>query len=189
MEEPILLKIAPDLTNEQLDGGGLPVGAFGGKKEIMNHIAPDGPVYQAGTLSGNPIAMTAGLTTLNIISDDSFFELLTQKTERLLNGLQEQADSHNIPLSTNHVGGMFGLFFTEEDSVTSFKQVMNCNTAIRSLIRDDKVHQILGNQVSDGTVLQDVIDETIPDDVIDEELENILPDFIQQLEMGGTKCK
>jgi len=124
-----IYKIAPDLTVlGKVIGGGMPVGAFGGKKEIMDHIAPDGPVYQAGTLSGNPIAMAAGLTTLNIISDDSFYELLTTKTERLLNGLQEQADAYNIPLSTNHVGGMFGLFFTEEDSITSFEQVMNCNT-------------------------------------------------------------
>ena len=120
-----IYKIAPDLTVlGKVIGGGMPVGACGGKKEIMDHIAPDGPVYQAGTLSGNPIAMAAGLTTLNIISDDSFYELLTTKTERLLNGLQEQADAYNIPLSTNHVGGMFGLFFTEEDSITSFEQVM-----------------------------------------------------------------
>ena len=164
-----IYKIAPDLTVlGKVLGGGMPVGAFGGKKEIMNHIAPDGPVYQAGTLSGNPIAMTAGLTTLNIISDDSFFELLTQKTERLLNGLQEQADSHNIPLSTNHVGGMFGLFFTEEDSVTSFKQVMNCNT--------ERFNQFFHRMLKAGVYLapssyeagfisfthtNDVIDETI----------------------------
>tara|TARA_R110002072_G_scaffold118775_5_gene251314 strand:- start:23987 stop:25264 length:1278 start_codon:yes stop_codon:yes gene_type:complete len=124
-----IYSITPDLTVlGKVIGGGMPVGAFGGKKEIMDYIAPDGPVYQAGTLSGNPIAMTAGLTTLEIISDESFFDLLTAKTERLLAGLKEQANAYNIPLSTNHVGGMFGLFFTEEDSITSFEQVMNCNT-------------------------------------------------------------
>ncbi len=124
-----IYNITPDLTVlGKVIGGGMPVGAFGGKKEIMDYIAPDGPVYQAGTLSGNPIAMAAGLTTLDIISDESFFNLLTTKTERLLNGLKEQASANNVPLSTNHIGGMFGLFFTEEDSITSFEQVMNCNT-------------------------------------------------------------
>ena len=124
-----IYNITPDLTVlGKVIGGGMPVGAFGGKKEIMDHIAPDGPVYQAGTLSGNPIAMAAGLTTLDIISDESFFDLLTTKTERLLNGLKEQASANNVPLSTNHIGGMFGLFFTEEDSITSFEQVMRCNT-------------------------------------------------------------
>lgn len=124
-----IYNITPDLTVlGKVLGGGMPVGAFGGKKEIMDHIAPDGPVYQAGTLSGNPIAMAAGLTTLDIISEESFFDLLTSKTERLLSGLKEQANANNVPLSTNHVGGMFGLFFTEEDSISSFEQVMNCNT-------------------------------------------------------------
>jgi len=124
-----IYNIRPDLTVlGKVIGGGMPVGAFGGKKEIMDHIAPDGPVYQAGTLSGNPIAMAAGLTTLDIISDKSFFDLLTSKTERLLTGLKEQANTNNIPLSTNHIGGMFGLFFTEEESITSFQQVMDCNT-------------------------------------------------------------
>lgn len=124
-----IYNIKPDLTVlGKVIGGGMPVGAFGGKKEIMDHIAPDGPVYQAGTLSGNPIAMAAGLTTLGIISDESFFDRLTTKTERLLDGLKQQANAYNIPLSTNYVGGMFGLFFTEEDSITSFDQVMNCNT-------------------------------------------------------------
>ena len=121
--------ITPDLTVlGKVIGGGMPVGAFGGKEEIMNQIAPDGPVYQAGTLSGNPIAMTAGLTTLDLISEPFFFDLLTTKIERLLDGLQKQADANNIPLSTNHVGGMFGLFFTEENTITSFEQVVNCNT-------------------------------------------------------------
>jgi len=124
-----IYNITPDLTVlGKVIGGGMPVGAFGGKKEIMDYIAPDGPVYQAGTLSGNPIAMAAGLATLNIIDDESFFDLLTTKTERLLDGLKEQAKAYSIPLSTNYVGGMFGLFFTEEDTITSFGQVMSCNT-------------------------------------------------------------
>lgn len=124
-----IYNITPDLTVlGKVIGGGMPVGAFGGKKEIMDHIAPEGPVYQAGTLSGNPIAMTAGLTTLDIISNESFFNLLTTKTERFLNGLKEQANANNIPFCTNHVGGMFGLFFTEEKNITSFQQVMDCNT-------------------------------------------------------------
>lgn len=125
-----IYNITPDLTVlGKVIGGGMPVGAFGGKQEIMDYIAPDGPVYQAGTLSGNPIAMTAGLTTLNLISKSGFFETLTAKTEQLLNGLKAQADKVNIPLTTNHSGGMFGLFFTEENKVSSFEQVMNCNSA------------------------------------------------------------
>jgi glutamate-1-semialdehyde 2,1-aminomutase len=125
-----IYNITPDLTVlGKVIGGGMPVGAFGGKQEIMDQIAPDGPVYQAGTLSGNPIAMTAGLTTLKLISETVFFETLTTKTELLLNGLKEQADKAKIPFTTNFRGGMFGLFFTEEHKVTSFKHVMACNTA------------------------------------------------------------
>jgi len=125
-----IYNITPDLTVlGKVIGGGMPVGAFGGKQEIMDQIAPDGPVYQAGTLSGNPIAMTAGLTTLKLISETVFFETLTAKTELLLNGLKEQADKAKIPFTTNFRGGMFGLFFTEEHKVTSFKHVMACNTA------------------------------------------------------------
>lgn len=124
-----IYNISPDLTIlGKVIGGGMPVGAFGGKQEIMDYIAPDGPVYQAGTLSGNPIAMTAGLTTLNLISETSFFDTLSSKTEKLVNGLREKSDAANIPLTTNHIGGMFGFFFTEENTVSSFQHVMNCNT-------------------------------------------------------------
>jgi len=120
--------ITPDLTVlGKVIGGGMPVGAFGGRENIMNHIAPDGPIYQAGTLSGNPVAMSAGLTTLNLISAANFFEELTETTNTLVTGIQEVADAAGIPFTTNAVGGMFGLFFTEEGSVTSFEQVMNCN--------------------------------------------------------------
>ncbi len=123
-----IYNITPDLTVlGKVIGGGMPVGAFGGREDIMNHIAPDGPVYQAGTLSGNPVAMSAGLTTLNLISAPDFFEELTETTNTLVNGLQEVADAAGIPFTTNAVGGMFGLFFSEADSVSSFDQVMNCN--------------------------------------------------------------
>ena len=123
-----IYNITPDLTVlGKVIGGGMPVGAFGGREDIMNHIAPDGPVYQAGTLSGNPVAMSAGLTTLNLISSPNFFEELTAITNTLVNGLQEVADAAGIPFTTNAVGGMFGLFFSEADSVSSFDQVMNCN--------------------------------------------------------------
>ena len=120
--------ITPDLTVlGKVIGGGMPVGAFGGRENIMNHIAPDGPIYQAGTLSGNPVAMSAGLTTLNLISTANFFEELAETNNTLVNGLQKVADASGIPFTTNAIGGMFGLFFTEEDTVTSFEQVMNCN--------------------------------------------------------------
>jgi len=120
--------ITPDLTVlGKVIGGGMPVGAFGGREDIMNHIAPDGPIYQAGTLSGNPVAMSAGLTTLNLISTANFFKELAETSNTLVNGLQKVADASGIPFTTNAIGGMIGLFFTEEDTVTSFEQVMNCN--------------------------------------------------------------
>ena len=123
-----IYNITPDLTIlGKVIGGGMPVGAFGGREDIMNHIAPDGPVYQAGTLSGNPVAMSAGLTTLNLISENSFFEELSATTNILVKGIQKVADAAGIPFTTNAVGGMFGLFFTKEGSITSFEQVMNCN--------------------------------------------------------------
>ncbi len=123
-----IYKITPDLTVlGKVIGGGMPVGAFGGKENIMNHITPDGPVYQAGTLSGNPVAMSAGLTTLNLISTPNFFDQLTVTTLSLVDGLQKKADAAGIPFTTNAVGGMFGLFFSEAESISSFDQVMNCN--------------------------------------------------------------
>ncbi|MCG8429015.1 MAG: glutamate-1-semialdehyde 2,1-aminomutase [Chromatiales bacterium] len=119
--------VTPDLTTlGKVIGGGMPVGAFGGKREIMEKIAPLGPVYQAGTLSGNPIAMTAGLTTLDLISTPGFFEELTAKTEKLINGILEQAQQAGVPMTANQVGGMFGLFFTDQQ-VTNFAQSMACN--------------------------------------------------------------
>ena len=121
-----LYNVTPDITTlGKIIGGGMPVGAFGGKKEIMQYLAPAGPVYQAGTLSGNPIAMSAGLTSLNLLSEDDFFEPLYNYCEKLVTGLQTLADKHSIPFTTNHVGSMFGLFFTNEKNITGFDQVMN----------------------------------------------------------------
>lgn len=120
--------IKPDLTTlGKVIGGGMPVGAFGGRKDIMEHIAPSGPVYQAGTLSGNPVAMAAGLKTLELISADNFFDDLNSKVNTLVDGILLKAKQHNIPMAKNVVGGMFGLFFTEENQVSNFDQATQCN--------------------------------------------------------------
>ncbi|MCB1585489.1 MAG: glutamate-1-semialdehyde 2,1-aminomutase [Xanthomonadales bacterium] len=120
--------ITPDLsTFGKVIGGGLPVGAFGGKKEIMSHIAPLGPVYQAGTLSGNPVAMTAGSVMLDIISKPGFYEDLSHKTQKLVDGLEKIAKQNNIPFHTVNLGGMFGLFFTEKSEINNFADLSNCN--------------------------------------------------------------
>jgi glutamate-1-semialdehyde 2,1-aminomutase len=121
--------IAADLTClGKVVGGGMPVGAFGGRREIMEQIAPLGPVYQAGTLSGNPIAMAAGLATLDIIARDGFYPLLFERTEQLCRGLQQAADDAGIDFTTNHAGSMFGGFFTAEPSISNYGQVMACDT-------------------------------------------------------------
>ncbi len=123
-----LYNVTPDLTTlGKVIGGGMPVGAFGGKREIMEKIAPLGPVYQAGTLSGNPVAMTAGLKTLELISAPGFFDALTEKTATLVKGLMEQAKAAGVPLTSNQVGGMFGIFFTDADKVSNFAQSTACN--------------------------------------------------------------
>jgi len=122
--------VKPDMTTlGKVIGGGMPVGAFGGKREIMEHLAPLGPVYQAGTLSGNPIAMAAGKAMLEAISADGFYADLTAKTERLVKGLEAAAARHGIPLTTNQVGSMFGFFFSEEKEIRTFAQVSQCDQA------------------------------------------------------------
>ena len=121
--------VNPDLTTlGKVIGGGLPVGAFGGRKEIMEFIAPMGPVYQAGTLSGNPISMSAGLAMLNILSEDKdFYKRLNYSANKLVNGILSKAKIHGINMTSNVVGGMFGLFFTKESKVTNFEQSSMCN--------------------------------------------------------------
>ena len=120
--------ITPDLTTlGKVIGGGLPVGAFGGRRDIMEHIAPLGPVYQAGTLSGNPISLAAGLATLKLTCADGFHQQLDSAAKRLTSGLQAHADKAGIPFTTNQVGGMFGFFFSPEPAITSFEQVTACD--------------------------------------------------------------
>jgi len=119
-----LFGIEPDLTTlGKIVGGGMPAAAFGGRAEIMADIAPDGPVYQAGTLSGNPVAMAAGLATLEQIDQPGFYEQLGERTRQLASGLAQVAADADIPLSVEHEGGMFGFVFTDAGPVRSFAQV------------------------------------------------------------------
>ncbi|MCE2596485.1 glutamate-1-semialdehyde 2,1-aminomutase [Motilimonas cestriensis] len=120
--------VVPDLTTlGKVIGGGMPVGAFGGKKAVMDYIAPTGPVYQAGTLSGNPVAMSAGLAALNALCEPGVYQRLSEKTEYLAKGLKQAADEAGIPLAINYVGGMFGFFFTAEEKITRYEQVTQCD--------------------------------------------------------------
>lgn len=121
--------VTPDLTTlGKVIGGGMPVGAVGGKKAIMEYLAPTGTVYQAGTLSGNPIAMAAGLACLNELKKAGNEEELAKKTEKLCLGLKALAEKHHVPFVVNYVGGMFGIFFTDQKEVTSYTEVMKCDT-------------------------------------------------------------
>ena len=121
--------IQADITTlGKVIGGGMPVGAFGGRREVMEQIAPLGPVYQAGTLSGNPVAMAAGLATLNIVSQPGFYEPVFEHTRMLSEGLVDAANAAGIALTSNFVGTMFGVFFTEEETISNYSQVIACDT-------------------------------------------------------------
>jgi len=137
------------ITLGKVMGGGMPVGAFGGKQQIMEKIAPTGPIYQAGTLSGNPVAMAAGLANIKGLSSEGFYSELFTKTDTLVSGLQSRADAANIPFSTNHVGSMFGFFFLQEHTdstpITNYQQVMNCNI--------DRFNQFFHLMLTEGVYL------------------------------------
>ena len=122
-------QVKPDLTTlGKVIGGGLPVAAFGGRRDIMSGIAPLGPVYQAGTLSGNPLSMAAGLAMLRVLEGDTnFYKNLSESTEYLTSGIVKAAAENGIPMTANTVGGMFGLFFSDEEKVSNFAQASSCN--------------------------------------------------------------
>jgi glutamate-1-semialdehyde 2,1-aminomutase len=121
--------VAPDLTTfGKIIGGGMPVGAYGGRRELMEHISPAGPVYQAGTLSGNPVAMAAGLAMLELVQAPGFHDALEATTNTLCDGLEAAAHEAGVPLHTNRVGGMFGMFFSDAP-VDSFAGAVACDTA------------------------------------------------------------
>ncbi|NKF22224.1 glutamate-1-semialdehyde 2,1-aminomutase [Solimonas marina] len=115
------------VTLGKIIGGGLPVGAFGGKREVMEKLAPIGPVYQAGTLSGNPLAMAAGLAILRKLDNAALYDELERATTTLLTGLRERATAASVPFTTTQVGSMFGLFFTDARQITGFADVMRCD--------------------------------------------------------------
>jgi glutamate-1-semialdehyde 2,1-aminomutase len=123
-----LYEVRPDLTAfGKVIGGGMPVGAFGGRDEIMSCIAPDGPIYQAGTLSGNPVAMAAGLKTIELVSREGFYQELELKVKSLTEGILAAAEDANIPMLAQSVGGMFGLFFSDKPRIQTFSEVMSCD--------------------------------------------------------------
>jgi glutamate-1-semialdehyde 2,1-aminomutase len=141
-----LYGVVPDLcTYGKVIGGGMPVGAFGGREDIMAQIAPDGPVYQAGTLSGNPVAMAAGLQTLELVSVEGFYDALSDTTSRLAHGIRSVASAAGVPLCVQQVGGMFGILFTEVSSVTSYAGVMASDA--------EKFGRFFHNMLSEGVYL------------------------------------
>ncbi|WP_305843599.1 glutamate-1-semialdehyde 2,1-aminomutase [Photobacterium leiognathi] len=120
--------IKPDLTTlGKIIGGGMPVGAFGGRREVMEYVAPTGPVYQAGTLSGNPVAMAAGHACLTVLTEEGNEKRLADTTKRLADSFKALADKHGIPLAVNQVGAMFGFFFTDQENVTCYEDVTKCD--------------------------------------------------------------
>ncbi len=121
--------VVPDLTClGKVIGGGMPVGAFGGKAEIMRQIAPTGPIYQAGTLSGNPVAMAAGLAALTQIKAKGLYEQLSDTTAQIAEGIKAIANKYGVPMTVNYAGSMFGIFFTDIERVTNYQQAINCDT-------------------------------------------------------------
>jgi glutamate-1-semialdehyde 2,1-aminomutase len=123
-----LFGVKPDLTTlGKVIGGGLPVGAFGGREDVMSRLAPSGPVYQAGTLSGNPLAMAAGIATLKALSAEGVFPALVARTRKLLDGISGAAQEVGIPFTTAQAGSMFGLFFTSAARVSSYAQATSCD--------------------------------------------------------------
>ncbi len=120
--------VKPDLTClGKVIGGGMPVGCFGGRRDIITHIAPTGPIYQAGTLSGNPVAMAAGLAAMNQLEHRDLYTSIFSNTEKLAKGLTDLAHSHGIPMTYNVAGSMFGIFFTEAEKVINYQQAISCN--------------------------------------------------------------
>tara|TARA_B110000014_G_C20087960_1_gene569239 strand:+ start:99 stop:1409 length:1311 start_codon:yes stop_codon:yes gene_type:complete len=123
-----IYKVKPDITTlGKIVGGGMPVGVFGGNKKYMDKLSPVGPIYHAGTLSGNPIAMTAGIKTIEILSRKNFYNNLENKTKKLMLGLQNAAKKHDIDFQINYSGGMFGFFFTDKKNISNFNDVSKCN--------------------------------------------------------------
>ncbi|VXB18712.1 glutamate-1-semialdehyde aminotransferase [Luteimonas sp. 9C] len=121
--------VTPDLsTFGKIIGGGMPVGAYGGRRALMEQIAPAGPIYQAGTLSGNPVAMAAGLAMLDLVSEPGFHDALEAASNALCDGLEAAARDAGVPFTTTRVGGMFGMFFTDQTSVDTYAQAVACDS-------------------------------------------------------------